>query len=260
MLARLRAGLSDIINRLGRWIGRRASSQAPSTWQKFDIINWLGRHYGYKTYLEVATPTTGLQFARIDTTTYPLAERLLYRAPADFEDGLRIDYRCEADDSSELFMRLRRAGKTYDVVFVDAFHTYECARRDLENAVHLLSSRGTLVVHDCNPVRREFVHPTMQPGVWCGLTYAAFLDFVYRREDLEFCVVDTDYGVAVVRRQGAFGPARSGGTPTQEALLKHDVLALARHLDWDFFDAHRRRLLRLVSVAKFIDSCKEQPS
>jgi hypothetical protein len=231
-----------------------ATIARPTIEEKSEIINWLASQNGYTSYLEVATETTGFQFGRIDRQAFTVVERLLYRTPENFDDGLKLDYRCESEDNSATFAQLRRQGKRYDIVFVDSFHTYECSARDLENAIALLNDRGTLVVHDCDPPTRNLVVPDYRPNTpWCGVSYIAFLDFVYRRHDLEFSVVDTDYGVGVVRRKRARGLKSSRDIQLKDAQLKRDVITPGRHRDWDCYTAHRKELLHLISVAEFLN-------
>jgi hypothetical protein len=121
----------------------------------------------------------------------------------------------------------------------------------MENALQLLSPRGLLVVHDCNPPTEDLVQPKFIPNTpWCGLTYAAFIDLVHRADNLAFCVVDTDYGVAVVQpRQGLRARIRSWFLPDSTP-WRRSVMA-RKPIDWEFFAAHRQRLLHLVSLDDF---------
>jgi hypothetical protein len=246
-----------MLSTISSWFDKQTAQEQPvvTNWQKSDIVNWLAVQYGYKTYLEIATATTGGQYSLIDRDTFALTERLLYRTPANFDDGMKIDYRCEPEDNRIALAQLRGEGKTYDLVFVDSYHMYAGSMSDLENAIELLATRGTLVVHDCNPMTADLVTPEYVPGTcWCGLTYAAFLDFVHRRADLDFCVVDTDWGVGIVRRKQDFPTTNQGDVSMEATRLRQDVIAQARQLEWDYFDAHRQRLLHLVSVDEFLAS------
>lgn len=220
--------------------------------KKTDIINALARRKGDSTYLEVVTPTTGNGYAAIDRTRYRVTERLMYRVRPEFDDGSAIDYRTESEDSSALFAQIAALGRRYDVILVDPFHTYCCSRRDLMLAFSLLGDRGTLVVHDCNPPNRASVHPTFRPGRWCGVTYAAFLDFVGSRPDLDYCTVDADYGCGIIRRRPAAVGRSPFGAISRRRLLGWRLASLSRFARWPYFARHRQELLRLASPREFL--------
>jgi SAM-dependent methyltransferase len=213
--------------------------------RKYDIVNWLGREHAYRSYLEVATCTTGDRFAYVDRGVFTTVRRLMYNVPAGYDDGFEILYRATGQDSTGLFRRALGDGLRFDLAFVDPYHSREASRRDMEQALSLLAPGGTLVVHDCNPPSRKLVTPEFRRGGWCGLTYAAFLDLVYSRDDLEFCVVDTDYGCGIVRAVGE-RPAPE----LRDRRLREEVRR-EHHLEWGFFDRHRTELLHLVSPREF---------
>ena len=216
-----------------------------------DIVAALARREGYTTYLEIATPTTGNEYASIDHEHFRVAERLLYRVPPGFDDGAPIDYRTASEDCAPLLERLAAEGRRYDVILVDPFHTYDCSRRDLELAMRLLAERGTLVVHDCNPPDRALVRPSFRPGRWCGVTYAAFLDFVASREDVAYCTLDTDYGCGIVRRRSAATDAGALGPISRRRQRGWRIASRSRLTRWPYFARHRRELLRLASPGAF---------
>src|SRR5450759_1992585 len=139
-------------------------------------------------------------YGAIDRARYSICHRLMYRCPAEFNDGLPIDFRSSNLDISECAKAVRAGELKYDVILVDPFHEYEPSARDLSEAVNLLSSAGTIIVHDCFPRDATIAVPEYIDGDWCGVTYKAYLDFVLARQDLIFCTVDTDYGCGVIRR------------------------------------------------------------
>ena len=105
---------------------------------KVDIVHFLADRYGYRRYLEVATPTTGNYFARVDRDRFTECRRLMYRCPAGFNDGLPIDYRAPDEDVSPALAAIEPSDARFDIILVDGFHTYEVARRDLSVAFALL--------------------------------------------------------------------------------------------------------------------------
>ena len=161
-------------------------SLQPTDILKTDIINYLGQTWNYRSYLEICTPTTGCRYPRIDRSTFDLCHRLMYRCPGTFRDGWKIDFRSETLDIAELVTTIQGEKFSYDVILVDPWHEYETSYRDLAIAASLISTPGTIVVHDCLPPTETIAGPQFSPGSWCGVTYKAFLDFVFSRSDLSY--------------------------------------------------------------------------
>jgi hypothetical protein len=220
---------------------------------KSDIINGLGTRHGFTSYLEICTPTTGYRYGKVDRRQFTTCQRLMYRWCVEACDGLRIDYAVEGEAIESVAADLRRRGQSYDLILVDPWHGYEASLRDMRLALTLLKDGGALVVHDCAPPSLDFVAPVYVVGDWCGMTYAAFVDFLAQEPSLEAYTVDADFGCAVVRRGR---PNRKGG-----ARLRPDPAALTGwqaagpdHADrFRYFDRHRAELLNLISIEEFQD-------
>jgi hypothetical protein len=228
---------------------------------KTDLINWLGWQSSYASYLEVATATTGLMFGLISRDVFATADRIMYCLPAGYDDNLPILHRTEVADSTECFRALAAHGRTFDLIFVDGWHTYRDARRDLEGALDRMNPHGTIVVHDCRPSRSEVATPQFKQGSWLGVTYLAFLDSVAERPDLEYCVVDLDTGCGILRRrlQSASGPASDPGRPVSSTVFGHSPRHGLDYRDWSVYMANQRTILNLVSVDDFLADCRIRP-
>lgn len=220
---------------------------------KYKIINFFGQNYDCQAYLEIATSTTGHYFSKIDRNIFSTTERLLYNISSEYSDGFNIDYHQTSLQTSSLFHELQTLGKKYDVILVDPWHSYECSLRDIENAFKLLNDNGVIVVHDCNPREKNWISPTYKTGGWMGQTYLAFIDFVHSRKDLEYCVVDSDYGCGIIRKK----------TPNSITQLEKKLLKKGFKLEvktniwkeankWEIFDKYRADLLHLIKADDFI--------
>ncbi len=234
-------------------LARRWSSAVPL--RKYDIINALGREFRARSYLEICTPTTGMRFDHVDRSIFPLRHRLMYRCVDGFADGMAVAGRTSEDSSVDLVASARRrlpAGDGYDIVLVDPWHTYAASRSDILGAMTLLKPTGILVVHDCGPTDPDIVGPEPTPGDWCGLTYQAFVDFLFEVRCAGYCTVDTDYGCGVVYNLRAPVPDAWRGAGPPEHLRRPWSVASARDDDrFAFFVAHRAALLNLVRPAAF---------
>src|SRR5262245_54234090 len=164
-------------------------AHAPA-WNKVDVIHHVAETRGHRTYLEISTPTTGGFFGLVDRSRFDRCLRLMYRCPDDFADGLRIDFRTPGLDITPCLAELRRQHVGIDLVFVDAWHEYETAARDLREGFALLSDGGTLVVHDCLPESADRATETVTADCWWGVSYRAYIDFVTARTGLDYCTVD----------------------------------------------------------------------
>ncbi len=127
-----------------------------------------------------------------------------------------------AQTSDEFFAALD-PGERFDVVFVDGLHLHEQALRDIENAVRYLSADGVVFVHDCNPADAVSAgrDPEATAGAgWCGDVWKAIAHLRSHRGDLRIETLDTDNGIAVVRR----GPnPKATGELSVDALAYEDL-------------------------------------
>jgi hypothetical protein len=217
--------------------------------RKFEIVNALAAKCGYRSYLEICTPSTGQAFHKVSEAQLRTRHRLMYRCPRDFNDGDEITFSSDDDRIEGLLPH----GALYDIIFVDAWHTYACVQRDLELAFSLLSPGGTMVVHDCSPPSRDVAVPEFRHCPWCGVTYCAYIDFVWSRQQVDHYTVDTDYGCGLVKKLAGSGKEQTGSGPASEMVEQWRRERTSRGYEvFDFFDKHRRELLNLVSVDDFL--------
>lgn len=228
---------------------------------KADLINELSAIHGYRTYLEICTPTTGNMYGAIDRARYSTCHRLMYRCPAEFDDGMPIDFRSSNLDIDECVKAVQARGLQYDVILVDPFHEYAPSARDLREAVNLLNPSGTIIVHDCFPRDGTIAGPEYIAGAWCGVTYKAYLDFVLAGKGLIFCTVDTDYGCGVIRQNVSLSTFQRIARRALRMITRDDRGDVVRQWmgagkDYDaafnLLQAHSRPLLNLVTVDEFL--------
>lgn len=219
-------------------------------WTKFGIVNHLAAAYGYRRYLELCTPNTGNQYAGADRSRLT-CHRLLYRCPEGFDDGMPIDFRSVGLDIFECLAEIERQGLRFDIVFVDPWHLYETTARDLRAAFDLVVDGGTVVVHDCLPLRAEIATPEPSPIEWCGVTYQAYVDFVTTRDDLTYYTVDVDYGCGVIKKQRVdLAPEAD----TASVVRRWHTLGGDFNERFRFFQEYRQPLLGLKSAEEFLAS------
>jgi hypothetical protein len=228
---------------------------------KADLINELSAIHGYRKYLEICTPTTGNMYGAIDRARFSTCHRLMYRCPAEFDDGMLIDFRSSNLGIDECVKTIRARASEYDVILIDPFHEYEPSARDLKEAVNLLNPTGTIIVHDCFPLDETIAVPEYIDGSWCGVTYKAYVDFMLANKSLLFCTVDTDYGCGVIRRDASLSVFRRIARRASRMIARDDRRYVAGQWmragnDYDaifkLLQVHSKLLLNLVTVDEFL--------
>jgi hypothetical protein len=218
---------------------------------KAELINQIAHARNYSSYLEICTPTTGCYFRDIEHGRFDPCHRLMYRCPADFADGLRIDFRSPDLKIEGILDQIAASGTRYDAIFVDPWHAYDTSLRDITEAFMLLNPGGTLIVHDCLPERADLATPHAPPDgmPWFGVTYKAFLDFVLGQR-LDYLTVDTDYGCGIITKT----ETNLAGRPLPPTGLLDAWRAIGNDFEaaYRLLESHGNELLKLESVDTFV--------
>ncbi len=180
-----------------------------------DIINHLIRKFDYKSYLEIGI-CEGKNFARIDVDTKVGVD-------PDPEASVSATYLMTSDEYFEQNI------DTFDIIFIDGLHEAGQAYRDARHALDILNEGGTVVMHDCSPPNQACQDMPF-PGketLWCGNVWRAWLK-LRRLTDLYMEVIDTDFGVGIIRKG------------------KQEPIENCVGLSYQDFDKDRTRLLNLT--------------
>lgn len=169
------------------------------------------------------------------------APRISLRSRLTHPASLRA--RVVATTSDEFFAALEPSAR-FDVVFIDGRHLYEQALRDIEASLAHLSDDGVVLAHDCNPPRpamaaRDPRVAAVEGRGWCGDVWKAIVE-LRTRPGLDVGVLDTDFGIGVVRRRAG------DGAP---ALDLRGVEGGVEALGYEDLEARRAELLGLRSVS-----------
>lgn len=198
---------------------------------KSDIVHLLQARFGYRRYLELRTPATGPD-CRVD--------------PARFDSFTKVTYQCprvSGGIAREGCLDPVRAAAPPDIALLDPWHSHEQSRRDFEEVFDLLAPGGAIVCHDCWPpgdiVSSDGWRGIPSGALWSGETYAAYIDFVTARTDLDYVTVDADYGCGVIFKRP--------GPPVDPTLVR-EWQANRSHA---WLAAQGHALLRLLSPAEF---------
>lgn len=99
-----------------------------------------------------------------------------------------------------------------DVVLIDGLHTYQQSLREVINCLDYLSSKGFIVMHDCNPFSKTIAYPAsnidearkanLPDGSninrWCGDVWKTIVYLRSQRTDLHIFTLNCDYGVGII--------------------------------------------------------------
>lgn len=186
------------------------------------IINHLAHKYGARRYLEIGV-RDGRNIEKI---------QIPKKIGVDPAGGLAVIYPVTSDEFFEGY-----SDQPFDIIFIDGMHLEEFVARDIENALKHLSEGGHIIVHDCNPPTEFHQRETYKvngefPG-WNGTVWRGWIKLRATRPNLTMSVVDTDYGVGIIKR----------GKQT---------LISSSEISYQEFSRLRKTLLPLISVRRFL--------
>jgi hypothetical protein len=208
----------------------------PNGIKRWTLINYLIEQQGYVNYLEIGV-NDAMCIRQIiaehkdGVDPYPGSEV----GGGDFPE---INYPISSDAFFEL---IKDHDIKYDIIFIDGLHDSIQVDKDIANSLRHLVPNGTIVMHDCNPPEYEIQLVPRQTGIWNGDVWKSIVKLRCTKPDLEINVVDTDWGVGIVR----FGK--------QEVYNK---ASLEECLDYYYLDANREELLNIISVEEFYNKFK----
>jgi CRISPR/Cas system CSM-associated protein Csm4 (group 5 of RAMP superfamily) len=133
--------------------------------------------------------------------------------------------------SDEFFKKNR---KKFDLIFIDGLHHWEQVERDFDNSLKCLSENGTIVFHDCNPVKEIHQIVPRQVVHWNGDVWKAWVDIRHSYDGLEMFVIDIDEGCGIIRRNEKY----------KKCDCKYE-------LTYQNLERNREEMLNLISIHKF---------
>jgi hypothetical protein len=121
----------------------------------------------------------------------------------------------------------------YDIIFIDGLHHADQVEKDIKNSLEHIVDGGFIVLHDCNPVSYDAQLVPRETIAWNGDTWKAFVDFKSRYPNMECSVIDTDFGVGVIK-------------------VGERICTLQANIwGWEHFDKNKKQLLNLITWDEF---------
>ena len=193
---------------------------------RYELINSVLLKFGrHAKYLEIGVCDPTVCFNHIETYKKDGVD-----PGVEFPDN-PVKYKLTSDE----FFRKLEAGELdkdpdfqWDVIFIDGLHLSYQVERDIHNALRHLNPKGFIFLHDCNPpdihMAREDYYLNGQQHPWNGTTWKAFFKFRATNPYFDTCVVDTDWGVGVIR----FGSNKSNVSISDNPFYEYNIMALDR--------------------------------
>lgn len=189
--------------------------------KRYNIINKLIEKYDYKSYLEIGV-RNGMTFNKVHIDQKESVD------PNELNSTYKV--------TSDVFFK-KYPEKSYDIIFIDGLHHTDQVDRDIINSINSLNTNGTIVLHDCNPIKKEHQIVPKQCNIWNGDVWKSIVKFRFKEYDKFKCfVINTDHGLGIIRRG------------------KSDVkFNLPENLDYDWLELNRTTALDLISVSEFLE-------
>jgi hypothetical protein len=185
---------------------------------RIEIINGLIVKNNYKNYLEIGVQA-GHCFAAIHCEN---------KTGVDPDTGSAATVKKTSDD----FFKNNK--EKFDIIFIDGLHHADQVEKDILNSLKALKTGGTIVMHDCLPTSKRMQEiPLQEQNEWTGDTWRAYLKMRLTREDLEMCVVNTDWGCGIIR-------------PGKQDLIKIDYKPT-----YEDFAVHKNNWMNVISADQF---------
>jgi hypothetical protein len=189
--------------------------------KRTDIINHLIKKNNYKRYLEIGVRNP---------------DENLNKITVEHKDGVDPAGNCNYPIPSDDFFNQLDIDVKYDIIFIDGLHLDYQVEQDITNSLKHLNQGGTIVMHDCSPIKEEHqVEEYVVGKTWNGTTWKAYVKFRMTDENLSMCVVDTDHGVGIINKG------------KQTLYPKSDVL------NFKLLDENRKEILNLITPEKFLN-------
>jgi hypothetical protein len=135
--------------------------------------------------------------------------------------------------------------KKVQLALIDGMHEYSFALRDVENTLRYLSDDGVIIMHDCNPQKKEYAGTFEEwqkagSGDWNGDVWKAVLHLRSMRDDINVFVLDCDYGLGIITK---------GKPENKLSYSANDIQGLT----FEDFAAHRGPWLNLKPADYFYE-------
>lgn len=219
---------------------------------RLDVLNTVIKHKKAETYLEIGVQT-GTIISKVECKhKIGVDPEFLFSTPLKIKRLLGLSTFKTFECTSDYFFENHAPEvlkKKVDVALIDGLHTYEQAKRDVENCLSYLNEGGLIIMHDCNPLNEAAAYTIKESfnevrakvkswdlpgwqGQWNGDVWKTVAHLIVSRPDLNVFTLDMDYGLGVVSK---------GKREVEVHFSVEEVL----QGDYSFLEKNRKQLLNL---------------
>ena len=210
--------------------------------KRYDLINALIKKYNYKSYLEIGVRDNHC-FNKIKIQDKSGVDPM--KDDWEIEKGEKSGW-----DSSKVPVKYRITSdeyfdnydENYDIIFIDGLHENEQVYRDINNSLNCLNPGGSIIMHDCLPLKEEHQSMPRTSNYWNGDVWKAFVRVRNERKDVEMCVVDADCGLGFIQWKEKSEPAIKGKVK----------------LDWKNYEKNKEDWMNIKSIDEIVLSIGEE--
>jgi hypothetical protein len=182
-----------------------------------DIVNFLIKKYDYKKYLEIGV----------------MVSRNFNLINIESKESVDPYYPATHQVTSDDFFNSIDSSIKYDIIFIDGLHYSEQVYKDILNSLDHLNDNGIILCHDMNPPFEVLQRKESIVESWNGDCWKAFVKLRNERADLNMCVIDTDWGIGIIKRGS------------------QSTIVIPEDIDYWYFTENRKELLNLIDVEEF---------
>lgn len=202
---------------------------------RINILNELIKKHGFTKFCEIGTQAghclNGVN-CEIKVGVDPdrsSAANIFLTSDEYFKQNKEIDFVVEYPDRTGF-----KVPKKFNIYWIDGLHHSDTVYRDILNAFDALEEGGFVCCHDMLPTNYHMTEiPLTDQDSWTGDCYKAFVKLRTERDDIQFTVVDTDWGCAILRKGSS------------------ELLKISEPIEYEGFVKNRNHWMNVISVAEF---------
>ena len=155
----------------------------------------------------------------------------------DPKNGLRFFHLSD----TEFFKLMKRERfDKYDLIFIDADHTFKQSLFDLKNCINLISQKGIILMHDVNPTNETMTKIESRSGIWTGEVWKTILYLDKNIGGFDFITYPGGWGLSII--------FRSKNKKVIESKKKD--LSYFRRLTYSYFEKNKNEFMKFRSPEK----------
>jgi SAM-dependent methyltransferase len=226
-----------------------------NSYKRTFLLQYLIDKYKFKNYLEIGV-FAGRNFFKIKADNKigidPAFKFLNKKSIADFlslaKNYTAKYFQLTSDDFFEKKQHVISKSQL-DICLIDGMHEYEYVIRDVHNCLKYLKEDGILILHDCNPPFEKAACSFKEwvalggGGTWNGDVWKAMYYFNKYCPQISCQVLDTDFGLGVIRKKSATSNIE---LPTAARLQELQAL------DYKDLDRDRVGILNLKPAGEYV--------